>query len=61
MLTEKVILKSVFGSVILRRIPEKLGKRFTTDKYVIGLENGKVVRTRNVRPKSLEDTCHIGV
>ena len=33
-----------------------LEKRFTTDEYVIGLENGKVVRTRNVRPKSLEDT-----
>ena len=60
-----------FGSVILHRIPEKpqgglmmerwvqgvwLGKRFTTDEHMIGLENGKVVRTRNVRPKSLEDT-----
>ena len=33
-----------------------LGKRFTTDEHIIGLENGKVVRTRNVRPKSLEDT-----
>ena len=33
-----------------------LGKRFTTDEHVIGLEDGKVVRTRNVRPKSLEDT-----
>ena len=33
-----------------------LGKRFTTDEHVSGLENGKVVRTRNVRPKSLEDT-----
>ena len=33
-----------------------LGKRFTTDEHVIGLENGKVVRTRSVRPKSLEDT-----
>ena len=32
-----------------------LVKRFTTDEH-IGLENGKVVRTRNVRPKSLEDT-----
>ena len=52
-----------FGSVILHRIPGKLegglmlergvqgmwlGKRFTTDERVIGLENGKVVRTRNV-------------
>ena len=60
-----------FGSVILHRIPEKpqgglmlerwvqgvwLGKSFTTDEHVIGLENGKVVRTRNVRSKSLEDT-----
>ena len=60
-----------FGSVILHRIPEKpqgglmmerwvqgvwLGKRFTTDEHMIGLENGKVVRTRNVRPKTLEDT-----
>ena len=59
-----------FGSVILHRIPEKpqgglmmerwvqgvwLGKRFTTDEHVIPLENGKVVRTRNVQPKSLED------
>ena len=33
-----------------------LGKRFTTDEHVIGLENEKVERTRNVRPKSLEDT-----
>ena len=33
-----------------------LGKRFTTDDHIIGLENGKVVWTRNVRPKSLEDT-----
>ena len=33
-----------------------LGKGFTTDEHIIGLENGKVVRTRNVRPKSLEDT-----
>ena len=33
-----------------------LGKRFTTDECIIGLENGKVVRTMNVRPKSLEDT-----
>ena len=32
------------------------GNRFTTDEYVIGLENGKVVRTRNLRPKSLEDS-----
>ena len=32
-----------------------LGKRFTTDDHVIGLANGKVVRTRNVRPMSLED------
>ena len=31
-------------------------ERFTTDEARIGLENGKVVRTRNVRPKSLEDT-----
>ena len=60
-----------FGSVILHRIPEEpqgglmmerwvqgawLGKWFTTDEHIIGLENGKVVRTRNVRPKSLEDT-----
>ena len=52
-----------FGSVILHRIPGKPegglmlerwvqgvwhGKRFTTDERVIGLENGKVVRTRNV-------------
>ena len=37
-----------------------LGKRFTTDEHVIGLENGKVVRTRNVRPKSLEDTWNMG-
>ena len=58
-----------FWSVILHWILEKpqggmmmerwvqgvwLGKRFTTDEHVIGLENGKVVRTRNVRPKSLE-------
>ena len=27
-----------------------------TDEHVIGLENGKVVRTRNVRPKSLQDS-----
>ena len=33
-----------------------LGKRFTIDEHIIGLENGKVVRTRNVRPKSSEDT-----
>ena len=33
-----------------------LGKRFSTDEHVIGLESGKVVRTRNVRPKTLEDT-----
>ena len=33
-----------------------LGKRLTTDEHIFGLENGKVVRTRNVRPKSLEDT-----
>ena len=60
-----------FGSVILHRIPEKpqgglmmerwvqgvwLGKSFTTDEHIIGVQNGKVVRTRNVRPKSLEDT-----
>ena len=31
-------------------------KRFATDEHVIRLENGKVVRTRHVRPKSLEDT-----
>ena len=31
-------------------------KRFTTDEHVIGLENGKIVRTRNVRPKSVEDS-----
>ena len=63
-----------FGRVILHWIPEKpqgglmlerwvqgvwLGKRFTTDGHVIGLENGKVVRTRNVRPKSLEDTWNM--
>ena len=36
-----------------------LGKRFTTDEHVIGLENGKVVRTRNVQPKSLEDTWRL--
>ena len=55
-----------FGSVILLRIPEKpqgglmmgrwvqevwLGERFTTDEHVIGLENGKMVRTENVQPK----------
>ena len=60
-----------FGSVILHRIPEKLqgglmlerwvqvfwfGKRFTTDEHIIGPENDKVVRTRNVHSKSLEDT-----
>ena len=60
-----------FVGVILHRTPEKpqgglmmerwvpgvwLGKRFTTDEHVIGLENGKVVRTRNVRPKSVEDS-----
>ena len=33
-----------------------VGRRFTTDEHVIGLENGKVVRTRNVRSKSLEDS-----
>ena len=33
-----------------------LGKRFPTDEHVIGLQNGKVGRTRNVRPKALEDT-----
>ena len=33
-----------------------LGKRFTTDEHVIGLENGEVVRTRNVRPKFLQDS-----
>ena len=63
-----------FGSVILHRVPEKpqgglmlerwvqgvwLGKRFTTDEHVIGLENGNVLRTRNVRPKSLEDTWNM--
>ena len=36
-----------------------LGKRFTTDEHVIGHENGKVVRTRNVRPKSLEDAWNM--
>ena len=59
------------GSVILHRVPEEPQggwmmewwvqgvwprKRFINDQHVIGLENGKVVRTRNVRPKSLEDT-----
>ena len=59
-----------FGSVVLTGSPEKpkgglmverwvqgvwLVKRFTTHEH-IGLENGKVVRTRNLRPKSLEDT-----
>ena len=29
-----------------------LGKRLTSEEHVIGLENGKVVRTRKVRPKS---------
>ena len=29
------------------------GKRFTTDEHVIGLDNGKVVRTMNERSKSL--------
>ena len=63
-----------FGSVILHRIPEEpqgglmlerwvqgvwLGKRFTTDEHVIGLENGKVVMTRNVRPKLQEDTWNM--
>ena len=33
-----------------------LGKRFTIDEHIIGLENGKMVRTRTVRPKTLEDT-----
>ena len=33
-----------------------LGKRFTTDEHVIGLENGKVVRTRSVMPIPLEGT-----
>ena len=32
-----------------------LGKRFTTDEHVVGLENGKVVRTRSVRQKPVED------
>ena len=34
-------------------------EKITTDEHVIGLENGKVVRTRNVRPKSLEDTWNM--
>ena len=65
---------SEFRSVFLHWIPEKphgglmlerwvqwvwLGKRFTTDEDVIGLENGKVVRMRNVRPKSMEDTWNM--
>ena len=33
-----------------------LGERFATDEHVISLENGKVVRTKNVQPKSLEDS-----
>ena len=33
-----------------------LGKRLTTDEHVIGLDSGKVVTRRNVRPKSLENT-----
>ena len=36
-----------------------LGKRFTTNEHVIRLENGKVVRTRNVRPKWLEDSWNM--
>ena len=36
-----------------------LGKRFITDEHVIWLENGKVVRTRNVRTKSREDTWNL--
>eukprot|EP00974_Lingulodinium_polyedra_P019265 1860480-Lingulodinium_polyedra.AAC.1 len=60
-----------FGSSVLHRIPDKpqgglmaprwvpgvwLGKRFTTDEHVIGLEDGKVVRTRSVRAKPEEDS-----
>ena len=55
-----------FGSCIFHRVPEKpqgglmtqrwmpgvwLGKRFTTDEHVIGMDNGKVVRTRSVRAR----------
>ena len=36
-----------------------LGKRFTTDEHVIGLESGRGVRTRNVRPESLEDSVNM--
>ena len=36
-----------------------LGKRFTTDEHKIGLENGQVVRSRPVGPKSLEDTWNM--
>ena len=32
-----------------------LGKRFTTDEHVVGLENGKVVRTRAVRQRPVQD------
>ena len=30
-------------------------ERVYTDEHIIGLEHGKVVRTRNVRPQSLAD------
>ena len=60
-----------FASCVLHRIPDKvrgglmmerwlpgiwLGKRFTTDEHVVGLENGKVVRTRSVRQRPVR-TC----
>ena len=59
-----------FGSSIFHRIPDNpqgglmaprwgsgiwLGKRFSTDEHVIGLEDGRVIRTRSVRAKPAED------
>ena len=59
-----------FGSLVMHRIPDKLrgglmterwipgvwlGKRSSTDEHVVGLDNGKVVRTRSVRQRPTED------
>ena len=41
------------GQMMERRVPGLWLGTSTTDELVIGLKNGKVVRRRNVRPKSL--------
>ena len=63
-----------FGSNIFHRVPEKpqgglmtqrcmpgarLGKRFTTDEHVIGMDDGRVVRSRCVRTRPEEDSWNI--